>query len=168
LIDNRLIHRKQRLFWDAWVVGMTGLVVLKQSLGRLMREGYRRVVLVGILRRYQEKRELERIKPQRGLVLFGAEGNGAGAAQLVDINEQAFLMRCDKDVNDPFPERFTFQIELRQLNGSLKRKTAICTGDLYRRRETADGKYDFVVKYVPATPLNGYVVHQYFLERSFV
>jgi hypothetical protein len=110
------------------------------------------------------------VAPDVATVCGASDGDGAGQcpaeARLVDINDQAFLMRSDRRIGPPFPTRFTLATEMRR-GGRVRRKVAKCTGVLYRETVKSESEYDYVVEYQCVTPLNYYVVQQYFLLKSF-
>ncbi|NQT93491.1 MAG: sugar transferase [Lentisphaerae bacterium] len=165
LIDNSLVKKKQRFMWDAWAVGVAGFVVAKATLGLLARHAYRDLWLSKILGRFQEKRTTDRKRPARAWAYpVSADGQG-DSCMLVDINEEAFLIRSSQTIEQPFPEEFTLHVNLGRVRG-VRWKRARCTGKLYKEIKKGNGSYHYVIKYTPATPLNFYMVHQYFLFES--
>jgi len=170
LIDNTLIKKKQKLLWDVWAVAFAGGVVLKVTLSQSFKYLYRDFLMTRILRKYSEKRELERRNPDRALVFpvftDGREAPAAGC-ELVDINEDAFLMRSWEKIENPFPAAFRLEVRLKR-GGLRKAKIASCEGELYREIESPGKSHGYVVKYKPISPLNYYIIHQYFLAESLV
>lgn len=171
LIDNTLLRKKRRMLWDVGIVLYAIGVVLRTTAVRVCTALYRGLILSRILRRYREKRSSERISPRNAIVRYYGNGNDRapdGEAALIDLNEKAFLMRSSEPIADPFPETFRLQIEIRRSSGNrTKRKAAICKGKLFREIERIPGKHDYVILFEPTSPLNYYVVHQYFLVESF-
>jgi len=173
MIDNTLLRKKQVMLWDAGIIVYTMVVVVKTTVQLLWRTLYRAVWQVGIRHRYREKRELERVSLRRGRVCFGAGETGNGefdkTTELMDINEQAFLMRSDKKIESPFPTHFKLQLTSghpHKRGHRYRSKSALCEGTLYREMKNGESGYSYVVEYTPVSPLNYYKVHQYFLCRS--
>lgn len=169
LIDNRLLNKKGQLMWDACFVFMTGVVVLRNSLRKLVWAALHDWVAGRLLHRYQEKRAQGRV-PQVGsnvswLPAFAA-GEPQGRARLCNINEEAFLMRSEERIEAPLPARFLLEREIVRRHARLRRKVAECEGELYREHPAPDGGFEYVVKYRPASPFQFYLVHQYFLHES--
>jgi len=169
-IDNRLLAKKQILLWDLFVILTTGFIVLRNTLVRLWTVAVKGLVYERILGRYAEKRVLDRIAQPQAVVRWSREGtpveNGS-PGELVDINAEAFLMRSDRKIEEPFPGLFTFQTELVGIPGVVRKKAATCRGTLHLSRER-DGAHEYVVKYEPVSPFHFYMVHQYFLRQSIV
>ncbi|MBZ0155179.1 MAG: sugar transferase [Alphaproteobacteria bacterium] len=170
MIDNRFIRYKQNLMVDFLIIVYTMLVIGRKAftktalfIGKLVR--------MKVLKQYEEKRTFERVRLNNARVLISPDSNGEQTlceAELVDINEEAFLIRTGSLLNarELF---FTLQAEYRpgRRNGrkDIKRKIAHCAGQVYK--EIKEGaSYLYVIKYKPASPLNFYVLHQYFLDKS--
>lgn len=168
-IDNRLMTRKQIMFWDLYVTLLTGFIILRSAAYHITKRVYSDLIMVRILRRYKEKRVSERIPHHDALVYFSWDEKPyekMNVGQLMDINEEAFLMRCDHDIGRPFPSRFRFQIVIDIRRGNEKKRSAMCTGELYKAGKCDDNSYEYVVMYDPISPLNFYMIHQYFLKKS--
>ncbi len=167
LIDNRLLHKKQLFLWDVWIVFATGLVVLRTTFVRLASALWD-LVQERVFRRYREKRESDRVPQEAARVRWGANGTpDATTAELIDVNEQAFLMRAGKKV-EGLPPTFVLEVEIGVRRGVVRRKHATCLGSVVREQPRPDGAFDYVVRYEPATPFQYYMVHQYFLKQSIV
>ncbi len=170
LIDNTLVRKKRRVMWSLGIVFYAMWVVLRTTVARSGRAVHRNLFQSLIMRRYKEKRRSERVSPQGASVLCYRNGNTPaheGEAVLVDLNERAFLMRSATPIASPFPDTFRLQIEVhRPMGNRHKHKTALCKGKLFREMERIPGKYDYVVEFEPTSPLNYYMVHQYFLAES--
>ncbi|HUT24736.1 MAG TPA: sugar transferase [Sumerlaeia bacterium] len=179
-IDNRLVRKKQIILWDVFEVFATGLVVLRTAAYRLSKALYQDLLLRRILRRYREKRELDR-PSQRSAMVFFRPAKGTAEyreeAELVDVNERAFLMRSDHAIDFPAAaaksqetdgayEPFVLRISLSNGRGIRRRKTARCRGRLYRAAKPEGNRHEYVIMYEPSTPLNFYMMHQYFLRKS--
>lgn len=167
IVDNKLVRRKQILFWDMYAVVFTAVVVMKTTLTRMgrivMRQFQRRV-----LRQYHEKRELERVRVRHTRVLCGDDSDRpfAEAGELVDINAEAFLFHATKPLVAPFPKRFKLKVQISGWLTAPKFRQAVCDGEVFRGTPTADGGMDYVIQFRPASPLNYYMIHQYFLRES--
>jgi len=168
MIDNILIKKKQKILWDALIIGLAGAVVTKATIWRLCKnisEFFRSRVL----RLYSEKRELERIAHRSAQVFVGDDAHAESlhyAGSLIDINEQAFLMCCKEKIPRPFPKYVRLNTELKRARGSKKKKTAVCEAEQHREFKRDNGEYYYVMVYTPISPLNFYRVHQYFLSES--
>lgn len=169
-IDNRLLAKKQIMLWDLFVILTTGLLVLRNTLVRLWSIAGKELVQKGILGKYAEKRGLDRIPQPQSVVHWSRDGapvaNGSGG-ELVDINEQAFLMRSAQKIEEPFPGWFMLQTELVGASGVVRRKAATCRGTLHLSRERG-GLHEYVIRYEPVSPFHYYMVQQYFLRQSLV
>jgi hypothetical protein len=169
LIDNTLLRRKQRLFWDSGVILYTGVVILRATVVRLLRNLYHEVIRRLVLRRYTEKRELPRVRPTGARVVWagpGGSGRTPGEAELVDLNEQAFLMRTRQPLPRPRPATVRLEIDMVNRHGARRTKRAECSVELYREAEGGGKGAEYVFTYTPASPFNYYIVHQYFLRES--
>jgi lipopolysaccharide/colanic/teichoic acid biosynthesis glycosyltransferase len=168
MIDNKLVRRKQVLFWDVYAIVFTGLVLAKTTLFRASSALYHHVVTKGLLRRYQEKRALERV-PQRSARVCCWQDNSplslVGSAELININEEALLMRCSQRLTAPYPGFFRLEIDMGRRGGRLRRKGCRCSGEVYREIKSGE-TFHYVIRYKPLSPLNYYMVHQYFLRES--
>jgi lipopolysaccharide/colanic/teichoic acid biosynthesis glycosyltransferase len=171
LIDNTLVRRKRRMLWDVGIVFYAIGVVLRTTSSRLGRAVYRNLFQARILRRYKEKRGSERVSPSDASVLYYRDGEARqhdGEAELVDLNERAFLMRCSTPIAEPFPSTFRLKVPVHRNTerDRRKHKTALCKGKLFREIERVPDKHDYVIEFEPTSPLNYYMVHQYFLVES--
>lgn len=174
MVDNILIKKKQKLFWDFYFIAYTILTVLKVSFIRTFK--YMKICLVNklILRNYREKRELARVN-LKGVQVFVENGNGDlvfdREVELVDINDEALLVYSNKKSTD-IGQNFVFKLEFDYFKRKVKRfsrKSAVCTGKIYRGyklNNNSDFAYADVVKFTPSSPLSYYMVHQYLLHKS--
>lgn len=170
MIDNRFIRCKQNLMVDFLVIVYTMSVIGRKAftktalfVGKLVR--------MKVLKQYEEKRTFERMRPDNARVLVSTGSDGEEAlceAELMDINEEAFLIRTDSVLNARelfFTLRTEYRSGRRNGRGETKRKIAHCSGQVYK--EIREGSsYLYVIKYRPSSPLNFYVLHQYFLDKS--
>jgi lipopolysaccharide/colanic/teichoic acid biosynthesis glycosyltransferase len=160
LIDNLLIRKKQKLAWDTWFIVYTGFLVLRTTVTETCKVLYERVWQQGVLGKYNEKRRSRRIRPEDAEVHFVNDSGKPVKANLIDINDDAFLMICLNRLIPPYPK--VFSLELAVKNG---RRKALCRGEIYREMEREYG-YTYVVFYDPISALNFYTFHQYFLGKS--
>ena len=175
-VDNRLVRKKQRIFWDIFEVFVTGMIVAQTSVTRLAQAFYTNVILRRLLGKYSEKRRLERERTRLSVALFRSSNNSRNfveKAELVDINELAFLIRSPRAIefpheNDPEKKGETFMLRVMFKNRSrqMRRKTAYCHGYLLRKHVEKDGLYGYVIAYKPKSPLNFYIIRQYFIKES--
>lgn len=94
-------------------------------------------------------------------VYFGANGQLTGEGLLINVNEEAFLMHADKKLKG---ENY-FKLEILTKN---KKKIAFCEGTIYKEYPSGNKEYEYayVFNYSPLSPLNSYMIHQYFLHKS--
>ncbi len=166
LVDNALVRKKDRLAWDVGIVFYAGWRILSITVTRTCKFVANDLLRSKVVRRYEEKRKLERVAPReeaRVLMKVGAQP----VATLIDINERAFLMRASAKLEVDAPVEFTLETEVRR-GGDLRarRKRATCRGRVYRETVREDDLVDYVVEYKPVSPLNYYMINQYFLSRS--
>lgn len=171
LIDNALLQKKENILWDIYVLTFTAAILAKTTTVKTSKFLYKQIFLCRICRCFQEKRAMERIHPRGGRVTCGpSDGTKVPVpleAELVDINAEAFLMRSSVEIPRPFPSLFQLYVPVgKTRKGMVKYKKAICTGSLYRETKTRSGQFEYAVMYNPISPLNQYVVHQYFLHES--
>lgn len=170
MIDNSLIKKKEKFLWDILIILYTMGVVAKAVANRCWRYITQELFLCKIKHKYREKREFERVRADSGRVFFpvGADGDTfEGEARLVDINAEAFLMHTEQPITAPFPQLFKLAIpsHRKAADGSIRWKKALCEGNLFRERESEDG-HEYVIMYNPVSPLNYYMIRQYFLRES--
>lgn len=174
LIDNKFLKKKQFLVWDVFIVCITIVLVLGRivrHMGRFVRDTLIKSKLLGI---YTEHRRLERVRMRSSVVHLG-QLSDAGAdrrdlARLVDINEEAVLLHLDHEIQYDDID-MEMEITISALHGRRNRKkTALCRGTVYKRikADKEEPTYAIVVKYVPVSPYNSYIVHQYFLHESII
>ncbi len=130
-----------------------------------------------ILKQYnREKRKLERIRVSEGKAFVGRQAKDedyvfSTCAELKDINEEAFLLYTDDKITQAF-DVFWLEIDhaRAQCKRRVKRKTAWCHGDVYRELQRNDNsyRYSYIIKYIPHSPLNAYIIDKYFLRKSIM
>jgi lipopolysaccharide/colanic/teichoic acid biosynthesis glycosyltransferase len=174
MIDNRFLLKKQNLLWDVFIVSLTIVVVL----GRIIRYGSRFIcntlVKSKLLGRFQEHRNLERVKTHDAVVHLGPHDEAREVfddeVELADINEEAILVYSNHPIRH---NRLILKMEiiLRSLHGRRNRKKeALCHGTVYKTIMVNRGQHTYahVILYSPVSPLNVYMVHQYFLHKSII
>ncbi|MBF0457461.1 MAG: sugar transferase [Nitrospirae bacterium] len=191
LIDNMYIHRKQNIFVDHILVVYTAYLALKhvptKVVFRASHDLAMRLIGRGGNKRFHErvhhqdarayyghknhltqvntlvnnKDNAAHMNDRQMKVYFGSDGQFAGEGLLINVNEDAFLMFTDKQVKDAD----YFKLEIVAKN---KKKTAYCDGVIYKEYASGnnDYQYAYVYNYTPASPLNSYIIHQYFLHKS--
>lgn len=173
LIDNKYLSIAQRFPWDFFLVVFTIVAVLKNIFVRSV-VFFKDAIARKVLKRYREKRRLERVRPEGAILLHPFAKNWKGAepetARIVDINEEAILVHAKQSLAG---ERIEFQLRIVRKNrrGIPVVKTAHCAGSVVRNFAVNDGdspeeSQASVIRYVPLSQLNHYIVHQYFLRES--
>jgi hypothetical protein len=174
LIDNKFLKKKQNFLWDITEVLITIVVVLKRvlfSMSKLIRNNIIKSRLFGL---YKEKRQLDRLRLDQALVYVGIKNNDeevfTDKAKLIDINEEAILIYSNDEINH---DNFIVKMETeykRMFKKRKRKKIAICNGTIYRKILLKDTqyRYAYVIRYNPVSPLNYYMVHQYFLHESII
>ena len=168
-IDNKLMRRPRALLWDVYTVFFTTFVIVGKTATGTLRYLNHTWVRTRLLGRQRERRALERVRLRNARVLCEANPDPRRLREvgvLVDINEQAFLLHSEQALGDPFPRRFTLETGLDGWRKRGKRRRAVCEGELYRSTPSSLGGHDYVVMYRPVSPLNYYMVRQYFLKES--
>lgn len=175
LIDNYFLLKKRRLSWEIYMVLKTVItinVVIFSKAATYLWDGF---VKRNIMKQYhREKRELARLAVSEGKVFIGRKAKGkdyvfSTCAELLDINEEAFLLNT---IHKIARDDDVFRLEIEHLgaqgNGRQKKKTALCYGTIYRELPLNDNpyRYSYIVKYIPHSPFNAYIIDQYFLRKS--
>lgn len=174
LIDNKLLRKKQNPIWDIGGVFVTILIVLRRTIKFGVKLIWNNFIKSRILRLFEEKRSIDRIRQEESMVYFGPESNGNNVfpyeGRLIDINEEAVLVYSNEDTDEG---DFIIKMETICKRFFKKRKiqkTAFCRGSIYKKISLVDNRYRYayVMKYIPVSPLNSYMVHQYFLHESVI
>lgn len=84
-----------------------------------------------------------------------------------DINEDALLVYTHEQA---FPPEARVKIVATVNCSRAKTKSALCTARYYGAVDQMSGRepFGYVLKYVPASSLDYYTVHQYFIRASIV
>lgn len=144
----------------------TALVVA----GKVARRGVevaQRSLLRGGVCFYREKRRFRRVRPRGARVLL-APLDSVGAvtlAPLLDLNEEALLVRSCSSLPEGTRARARLEIELAGGNGGRKLRSADCEVIVVQSRSRGEG-HALVLEYAPTSDRSRYVLHQYFLRNS--
>jgi len=173
LVDrNHLIKRGNALsdsYVLAYAAGMLALNMAR-NLPALFRDTIWRE---NILHAYTEKRLLRRVRLRSGATvrLEWRDATGmsrSGTGQLADLNEEAFFMVTDADV-PPGSCQIELQTAIEKGSPRTRRvKRIFASGQVSGQpaARPAVGGRGYVVRYIPRSPLNYYLVHQYLLHES--
>ena len=177
LIDNHFLLRKRKLSWEIYIVLKTVVSINIVIAAKAVSYIWNGFISRKILRRYKhEKRELKRVEIPEGKVSVGKKASDenivySGNAELVDINEAAFLIYTNDKITT---EGTIFKLEIDHVgakaNYRVKRKTALCHGEIFREKQLNGGeyKYSYIINYTPFSPFNAYILDQYFLRKSIM
>ncbi|MBF0568084.1 MAG: sugar transferase [Nitrospirae bacterium] len=191
LVDNMYIAKRQNVLVDYVLVFYTAFLSVKYAVVKIVPIIWRKVVLRAIGRDTEDKRYLDRVYLEHGKVYyghkdnltqedasennkeayadnkmkriyFGYDGQLTNEGLLVNINEDAFLIFTDNKMSRD--ETYFYKLEI----FSKKKKTALCDGVIFKEYPSGDKllEHAYVINYTPASPLNAYTIHQYFLQKS--
>jgi lipopolysaccharide/colanic/teichoic acid biosynthesis glycosyltransferase len=166
-IDNRLIMKKRIFFWDIYIIFITIFYVLLKVSQLGLRFLWQYLIRQKLLHR-PENRIFDRVKTEASVRFFPKETGLNGTpyeAKLIDINEDAVFVYCNNKVG---PEEFLMTMECQGRGG--RKKVAVCFVRLYKSTPLEGNLFAWahVLKYTPASPLNSYMVYQYFLHKSVI
>ena len=171
-IDNMLLLKSKGVVWATYVLVLSGILMLATIARQGARRVYKHLIAEKLLGRFTEKRKFERVKPRPSRAYIRAESNHKMfelVGEIVDVNPEAFLVRCKYPIGGPFPRLLRLEAECRRRSGGRKKiKRALCECELYRQVQVGPSAYECVFTYTPASPLNFYMIHQYFLRESVV
>ena len=179
LIDNHFLLKKRKLSWEIYIVLKTVITINIVIASKAIQYIWNGFIMRRVLRRYQqEKRELKRISISEGKVSVGKKAGDenyvfSSNAELLDINEEAFLIYTNDKIAK---EDVVFKLEIDHIGAKayarVKRKAALCHGEIYRELQINDNdneyKYSYIIKYIPFSPFNAYILDQYFLRKSIM
>jgi lipopolysaccharide/colanic/teichoic acid biosynthesis glycosyltransferase len=165
-LDNRLAGSDAAVFLSLWFAVYTATVVVRKVLARVVRFVRKALVRPARKTSYRQRRALKRVSPRGAEATLVLEGESPGGedtvrASILDMNEQALLVRCHKEIRASL-KRVELCIRIHRGRGRAQTRRAVCTGRVMQTRRGAD----YVVGYEPITPLSSYVVDQYFLGKS--
>lgn len=173
LIDNKYVRLKRNIVWEIGVIFCTIGVVLRATVIKGFDFFWRFLIKSKLLNSYAERRRLERVKSEDSRLCLQVFSNGneacLGDFHLVDINEEYFHMYADTELYDSAIRLYRLETRTRKL-GKKKCKHAVCMGEVYKQYALDDSKYKYayVVKFRPVSPLNQYIIDQYFLHKSII
>ncbi|RNE91691.1 sugar transferase [Marichromatium sp. AB31] len=167
LIDSFYLIRNQRigndlqlLAYALWALGLRFLRTLLAALGQRLRR-----------KRVRDERRLrERIAPDNGRVWLENNEEHACACTLVDLNDEAVLIRCPPGHQPPARlVRLRLERQASHPGGGVKKRRIVrCEAQLTMQRPSPglEGYHDYVLQIRPATPLNAFKLQKYFLLSS--
>jgi len=171
LIDNHFLRIRRNLLWDITLISYTGFMVLRAMIMKGIPLFYRTVIKGKLLRIYTEKRSLERLIVENGVLVLRVKGDPSGneiICRFRDINDS--YIRLDAPIILDKSKEYLIElvVDFIAACGRKKTKRAICTGKIFKILSSQDGKtgHSFVISYVPASPFNQYIVDKYFLKKS--
>lgn len=171
LIDNRLLAKKEKVTWNIGTLFLTAYLMTR-SICKKAGYSLKKRVKRRIFRQYsEEKRRYDRVRAKNPAKVFlrtSAEGNDYQyVGEMVDINVEALLLNSEHDIRACLPTDTKLETLVHKTGRSgTKCKRAYCRAELYRATQNDDGTWSYVLTYEPATPLNFYIFHQYFLLES--
>jgi lipopolysaccharide/colanic/teichoic acid biosynthesis glycosyltransferase len=169
IIDNKLLHKLENPAWNLRALMLTSCFMMRTIFHCAWRV-FRGMFQQKMLHKYREKRRYERIMSREVSVFLREPGkpwNSKYLGKLLDINPEAFRMVGSAEALDLLPATVSLHIKTKKIgcrNG--KNKLATCEGVLYRHFQRDDGKFEYVIMYTTTSPLNEYLIHQYFLKES--
>jgi hypothetical protein len=86
-------------------------------------------------------------------------------AELVDLNEDAMLVRSPRSLPVGASARITVAIEIAGGGSGPRIRHASCTV-VVRQRRRERGGHGLILEYLPASARSLYVLHQYFLRNA--
>lgn len=171
-IDNHFLDMSQNFIFEIGLMFYTMTVVLQKLVSMTVRVVFRFISGKSV---HDDKRGSHRMELEKTKVIIydandkeAAEENNEGV--LVNINHEAFLFKTDKQIT---PDNALFELITEyktKASRKIKKKTALCRGEKFREIKSAEqnGGYFYIIKYKPVSPLNFYMIHQYFLHESIV
>jgi len=176
LYDYRFIDGGRYIFWNLYFVIATAYGVTRIILKKLCRFFYHDLILRLCMRRYKEKRVLERISLGDARVEIGTRTDEGvfvtdAVGSLVDMNEEAVRVKLPAAVGlqETFIQFHT--LYRKKPLGRTARKSAICFAKAvasYNHQDKMGEEKDVVYFYTPITPLNEYKIHKYFLQENML
>ncbi|MBI4839230.1 MAG: sugar transferase [Nitrospirae bacterium] len=173
LLDNRFIKIRQSYLLDIGIIIYVCALISRKAVLKTFKYLWQKIVRGRVFGIYTDKRESERVRHQKAYVNIGAKMNGEvvyeKTASLADINADMFLIKTNDQLTAPKDLFFMLETESRiNRKNAVRKKTAVCTGEIYREERLTgdDFRFSYVIKYRPVSPLNYYMIRQYFLEES--
>ncbi len=171
LIDNYLLKKKERLWWNIYALGLTGCVLLRTIVIKSVSLVYRRIICQKLLRLYREKRRYERVPVRKGAAYRKTTRPGEKRyeylGEIKDLNEEAFRLKSRGELDDVFPCTVKLQKIVEDVGRrSPKEKHALCEAVLHRKLQVEDGTWNYILMYYPKSHMHEYIVRQYFVHES--
>jgi len=169
LIDNEAIRKNESLLWNVYMVVVAGAVIVAAIFRGIVTRFYRSVIADMILGRFSEKRRWERIALGSASAYVMEEGSPKvfkRIGKLVDINPEAFMVISDRPAETPFAHVVKLEIQYGAAGARRKAKWALVECELVRQNQRDENTFEWVLEYTPTSPLNFYMIHQYFLRES--
>ncbi len=171
-IDNKFLNKKQQLMGDILFIIYAFGILLKKTILKIKSYFIHQIVRSMLLKKFVEKRTLERILHKQAFVYFSESLDYKNAdfkweSKLIDLNEEALLVYSNYDF-----DLSSFLIKLvvpyKTKRGIARKHSTVCSGEIYRKFENQceDFKYKYVIRYKSISSLNDYMVQQYFLFDS--
>lgn len=170
-IDNKFVYRRRSRLWDIIVIIYTILIVARDIIlkgGRLL---WQELIIRRALHLYNESRRLNRIRLNAVKAYIvetpTTKGSKSKSGDVYDINEECFRFETNLKLDESL---LLLRIESHIMKGfKRKYKRAIVQGKVSKRlANTNMDKNIYVICYKPYSPLNGYMLDQYFLRKSIV
>lgn len=171
-IDNRYAKSESSISRDLLLTGYAIGVLTRKALRKSFKFAWQIVIKSKVLKLFEVRRMLERVdlkdaKAYMGLIHEGQYGYRF-ESKLVNINEEALLLYSQHYFDAPV---FLLQLEIPdgvRMDHHAKKHYAHCIGKIFKRLKIEEEvyKYKYVIKYQSASPLDHYMIQQYFLEKS--
>lgn len=168
LIDSKFLKIKHRYSVELALLFYAFFVLTYRLVTKVVTLSWK--TLVNLMSGRKEQRVLDRMQLKEAFVHVTTEPSDDNAIKclLKDINEE-FICACSEK---PLPESDLFlALKTRAKRiGNVREttKTARCTGKIVKAHNTGNGNFPhcYLISYTPVSPLNFYLVHQYFMHGS--
>lgn len=176
-IDNRAAKYKKSFLFDCFIILLTGFAIIHKTINLLYRFLFI-TIMDKFLKRYTNKRGLDRIKQRDGQIFFCGKGDSYKdcilefdvlQGVLVDMNEE--YMRVDTNVSlyeESVLLRATAIVKIKVAR--TDRKSFFCNCRVFKTYNNSNShyKYTYILSYEAVSNLNRYFVDQYFLKKSLM
>jgi len=131
---------------------------------------WRSVLHNGLINRQSERRNQPRIKQNEARIEFldqrGMDKINEG--KILDMNHDHMRVQCDHPLNRN--ETYLCRLTSKGKRSLRRRtKTAYCFCHLIRQKNSdTGGQEEYIIGYEPVSPLNKYLIDQYFLHKSII
>ena len=175
IIDNRFLYMNRSFSWDMFIIFYTVVALAIKIAVRAGAIARQRLSGLGKGKSFTDRRAMDRLSPDQVSLYFACPGEAMATellnTALVDINEAY----CRIDTNCRITgEELCFslsrRIRSRNRKRPYKRKTAHCTGVVYRELTNInpDFPFTYIIEYRVVSPFNGYIVDKYLLKKSII